>query len=242
MSSIALKYGVQTSAIMAANPSIDPNSMSIGTKLVIPLPSSAGFSVNSGTPIPINTGPLACYLSQDGGTWCFLLVQNNQSLPIENIQAKIAIGDMQSGKVFEQLTTAPLNILYPRKAMALSVYFPNEILGSYQTQFELISAMAVEDGNSRYLDTKLENLQVTKGAKNLSAKVYGEVELTSTGLKAASVWAAGIAYDKDGNVVGVRRWVSNSPLFSGQKIAFLFTVYSAGAAIERVDVMLEAYK
>lgn len=242
MSSIALRFGVQTSAIMAANPGVDPNAMSIGTKLVIPSQSGAGFSGSGATPIPLGTGPLTCKPSLDGGTWCFLLVQNNQPLPVENLEARIAVANGQTGQTYDQLSTAPLNILYPGKAMALSVYFPKEISGPFQSSYMLTSALAVQDGNNRYLDAKMENLQITQGLRNLSARVYGEVSLVSSAANATVVWVAGVAYDKDGNVVGVRRWTNNGPLNTGQRISFLFTVYSTGVEIAKVDVLLEARK
>ena len=242
MSAIALRYGVETSAIIAANPSINPNAMSIGTKIIIPSQSSSGFTLLSATPIPLNAGPLTCNRSRDEGFWCFLLVKNNQDVPVENLQARIAIGNNQAGQAKELLTSAPLNILYPGKSIALSAFFPSAISEPLQTRYEMVSALAVQDGASRYLETRLENLQITKGINNLSAKAYGEVSLTASGSNASAVWAAGIAYDSQGNVVGVRRWESNAPLISGQKISFLFQVYSTGSAIERVEILLEARK
>jgi hypothetical protein len=242
MSAIALRYGVETSALMAANPSINPNAMSIGARINIPSQSSSGFTLGNSTPVPVAAGPMSCSRSRDGSIWCFLLVQNNQNLPVENLQARITVGNSQTGQAAEQLTTAPVNILYPAKTIALSAYFPSSIVDPLQTHFEMVSALAVQDGTSRYLETRLENLQITKGTNDLSAKIYGEVSLTDPKLGASAVWAAGVAYDNQGNVVGVRRWESSAPLIPGQKISFVFQVYSTGSTIDRVDVLLEARK
>lgn len=242
MSSIALRYGVEISAIMAANPDVNPNAMSVGIKLVIPSQSGAGIALANATPLPLKTGPLNCVRSRDGTIWCFLLIQNDQNVPVESLQARVAVGSSQTGQAAEQLTTAPLNILYPGKALALSVVFMNEIPDPIQTRFEMVSAVAVQDGENRYFQTQTDNLQITQDATGLSARIYGEVSLLSSGLTASSVWAAGIAYDRQGNVVGVRRWEGNTPLSSGQKLPFTFTVYSTGAMIDRVEVLLEARK
>lgn len=242
MSSIALRYGVEISAIMAANPDVNPNAMSVGIKLVIPSQSGAGIALANATPLPLKTGPLNCVRSRDGTIWCFLLIQNDQNVPVESLQARVAVGSSQTGQAAEQLTTAPLNILYPGKALALSVVFMNEIPDPIQTRFEMVSAVAVQDGENRYFQTQTDNLQITQDATGLSARIYGEVSLLSSGLTASSVWAAGIAYDRQGNVVGVRRWGGNTPLSSGQKLPFTFTVYSTGAMIDRVEVLLEARK
>lgn len=242
MSSIALRYGVETSAVMAANPNINPNAMSVGTKLVIPSQSAAGMALANTTPLPLKTGPLTCTRSRDDSIVCFLLIQNDQTLPVESLQAKVAVGNSQTGQTAEQFTTAPLNILYPGKALALSVVFTNDIPDPIQTRFAMVSAVAVQDGENRYLQTQTDNLQVTRDAAGLSARIYGEVSLLSSGVTASTVWAAGIAYDRQGNVVGVRRWESNSPLIFGQKLPFIFSVYSTGTAIDRVEVLLEARK
>jgi LysM repeat protein len=242
MSSIALRYGVETSAVMAANPNVNPNAMSVGVNLVIPSQSGAGIALANTTPLPLKTGPLTCTRSRDGSIGCFLLVQNDQTLPVESLQAKVAVANSQTGQAAEQLTTAPLNVLYPGKALALSVVFTSDIPDPIQSRFEMVSAVAVQDGENRYLQTQTENLQVTKDANGLSARIYGEVSLLSSGLSASAVWAAGIAFDRQGNIVGVRRWEGSTPLISGQKLPFTFSVYSTGAAIDRVEVLLEARK
>lgn len=242
MSSIALRYGVETSAVMAANPDVNPNAMSVGIKLVIPSQSGAGIALANSPPLPLKTGPLNCVRSRDGSIACLLMIQNDQDVPVESLQARVMVGNSQTGQAAEQLTTAPLNILYPGKTLALSVVFTNDIPDPIQTRFDMVSAVAVQDGENRYLQTQTDNLQVTKNATGLSVRIYGEVSLLSSGITASTVWAAGIAYDRQGNVIGVRRWEGNTPLSSGQKLPFTFTVYSTGAMIDRIEVLLEARK
>jgi LysM repeat protein len=242
MSSIALRYGVVTAAIMAANPQVDPNAMSIGVKLTIPSQSGAGFTGTNATPVPMTVGLPNCAHSRENGAWCFLPIKNEQNYPVENILARIVLGNGQTGQVADQLTTAPLSILYPGKALALAAYFPAPVPSSFQTRVEMVSALQVQDGSNRYLVTKLENLQIKMDPNALSASVYGEVSLTDPSISAKQVWAAAIAYDAQGLVVGVRRWESAAPLSVGQKISFSFQVYSTGAAIATVDVLVEARK
>jgi LysM repeat protein len=242
MSSIALRYGIETAALMAANPQVNPNAMSVGIKLIIPSQSGAGFGDSKTTPVPMAVGPPNCTRSREDGIWCFLLVKNEQTYPVENIQARIILDNSQAGKVIEQLTTAPLNILYPGKAMALLTYFTSAVADPFQTSNEIVTALQVQDGSIRYRDTKLENQQITIESNGLSAKLYGEVSLIDPAASANNVWAAAVAYDAQGRVVGVRRWESAAPLSAGQKISFLFQVYSTGEAISSVEILLEARK
>ena len=242
ISSIALRYGVKTATIMAANPQVNPNAMSIGAKLTIPSQSGAGFTGSNAAQVPMTVGPVNCTRSREGGFWCFLLIKNDQSYPVENILAHIILGNNQTGQVLDQLTTAPLNILYPGKAMALSAYFPAAMPDPFQTSYEMVNALQVQDGSSRYLDTRLENQKINIDSNALSVRVYGDVSLTDPSASTNQVWAAAIAYDVQGRVVGVRRWESAAPLSAGQKISFSFQVYSSGAAITSADVLVEARK
>ena len=216
--------------------------MSIGTKLTIPSQSGAGFTGTNATPVPMTVGPLNCTRSCESGFWCFLLIKNEQKFPVENILARIVLGNSQTGQVAELLTTAPLNILFPGKALALSAYFPAPVPDPFQTSYEMVSALQVQDGSSRYLDTRLENQQINIDSNALSARVYGEVSLIDPSASSSQVWAAAIAYNVQGMVVGVRRWESAAPLSAGQKTSFSFQVYSTGAAITSVDVLVEARK
>jgi LysM repeat protein len=242
MSSVALRYGVETAAVMAANPQVNPNAMTLGTKLTIPSQSGAGFDGSNATPVPMTIGPLNCIRSREGGVWCFLLVKNEQNFPVENIIVHILLGNSQTGQVLDQLTTAPLNILYPDKALAISVYFSAAMPEPFQTSYELVSALQVQDGSSRYLETKVENQQINIDSNGLSVRIYGEVSLTDSSASANQVWAAAFAFDAQGRIVGLRRWESVAPLPVGQKISFSFQVYSTGAAIASVEILVEARK
>jgi hypothetical protein len=242
MSSIALRYGIETAVLMVANPQVNPNAMSVGVKLIIPSQSSAGIGDSKTTPVPITDGTPKCARSREQGIWCFLLIKNDQKYPVENIQARIILGNSQTGKVIDQLAMAPLDILYPGKAMALIAYFTSPMDDPFQTGGEIVTALQVQDGASRYLDTKLENQQITIDPNRLSAKLYGEISLVDPVASVNQVWAAAVAYDTQGKVVGVRRWESAAPLSAGQKISFLFQVYSTGTAISSIEILLEARK
>ena len=242
MSSMALRYGVDTASIIAANPSVNPNAMSIGTKLTIPSQSGVGFSGSDATPVPMTVDSPNCTLSREDGVWCFLLIKNVQNFSVENLSARIILGNSQTGQVTDQLTTAPLDILYPGKAIALSAYFSAPVPDPFQTSYQIVSALQVQDGSNRYLDPKLENLQINIDSNALSARIYGEVSLADGSVSASQIWVAAFAYDFQGKVVGVRRWESAAPIAAGQKISFSFQVYSTGAAIATVDVLAEARK
>jgi LysM repeat protein len=240
VSAIALRYGVKTADILAANPQVNPNAMSVGTRLLIPPPSASGLGGINTTPAPLDVGPLTCIDTREGGAQCFLLVKNDQSYPVENMVARIIVGNSQSGQLLDQLSSSPLDILYPGKAMPLTAYFPSPLPDPFQTSFQLIDALPVLDGTTRYLETKVENLNTTVSPDGLSATINGVIVLNVSTARANKVWAAAIAYDTSHQVVGVHRWESANPLLSGQQLPFTFQVYSSGASIAYVEVLAQA--
>ena len=54
MSGIAFKFGVSLDELLAANPDISPNSMSIGTKLNIPSNPANPTGASTSTPVPVS--------------------------------------------------------------------------------------------------------------------------------------------------------------------------------------------
>ena len=89
MIGIAFNFGITLDELMVANPTANPNALSIGTQLVIPLaeqfegednPTQAGIER-----LPLQISPVNCYSVRSGGLWCFLLVTNQLDQYAENI-------------------------------------------------------------------------------------------------------------------------------------------------------------
>lgn len=240
ISGIALQYGVETAAVLAANPLVSPNTMSVGTKLLIPSTSTSKMPAPGSSPEPLTPGSLNC-LPSGYGVWCFLPILNDLDYPVENITARIIIANSQTGQLADQISSSPLNILYPDSSIALAAYFDIPIGNPIQSSYELLSALAVKDGQTRYLSTSLENVQTSINPGGLSALVSGEVALLDASHAASQVWVAAVAYDAQGAVVGVRRWESSS-LPAGQRLPFSFQIYSAGGSILKIDLLVEAHK
>ena len=241
LSGIALQYGINLGDLIAANPDISPNAMSIGTRLLIPHASATNIS-GSAEPVDLQMELPNCTPTREGGAWCFLLLRNTQSKPVENLVARIILADPQGSTLLEQRTTSPLDHLPPSSSMPLLAYFSPPVPNPFQSSAELLSAYLVEDGNARYLDVSLENLTTEISADGLSARVSGDLLLPASSAPARRVWLAAVAYDAEGRVVGVRRHESAQSLLAGGRLSFDFFVYSTGELIASLDVLAEALK
>lgn len=243
MGGIAFRYGIPLAALMAANPNVSPNTMGIGTVLLIPASDrpAAGqpTSVPSLTPVPLAVSPVQCAATREGGAWCFLLVRNTSDTALENLSAVLRLADSASGQIISQTGLPPLDLLPPGAEMPLSAYFPAPAPAVFTAGGELLTAMPVAGGN-RYVDAHITQPRVTVAADGLSAQVAGSVSLADPQSAAGQVWVAAVAYDSAGNVAGVRRWESAAPISAGAEAAFDFAVYSTGAPIAQVGFLVQA--
>jgi hypothetical protein len=73
----------------------------------------------------------------------------------------------------------------------------------------------------------------------MSASISGNLVLGSAPQNARQVWLVAVAYNFNGELVGIRRWESNKEL-GRNPLPFSFTVYAVGEKITRVEVQAEA--
>lgn len=244
MGGIAFLYGLSLEELMAANPNVNPNSMSIGTVLLIPgsaaRPASAdSTAAPSLTPVPLQAGAVTCAATREGGAWCFLPVTNTTGTALENLSAVIRLADDASGAIVSQTALPPLDRLAPGATMPLTAYFPAPVPEAFHAGGELLTAMPVA-GGGRYREAVLVDTQITIDPGGLSANARGAVRLEDGQDDAQHVWVVAVAYDADGTLVGVRRWEAEQPLPAGDALAFDFAVYSTGAPIQSVELLVQA--
>ena len=72
------------------------------------------------------------------------------------------------------------------------------------------------------------------------AKISGEAVIMADPGKTVDVWVAALAYDAQGNLLGVRRTESRVTLEQGKGLIFHLNVYSTGSAISSVIIKAEA--
>ena len=240
---IALRYGVSLEALLAANPTVTPQFLSVGTQLRIPaaVPTPDPNNPPTPTPIGLRLDAPVCTPSADGGLWCFAWVHNPQSFAVEGVTAQFRRLDAASGAIQAQTVASLLNRLPAGEALPLAAFFPPPLPQAYQVDAEVLTALPVPKDTPRYLDAWVEDLHVTIHPNGLGATLEGHLLLAPEVTQPAQqVWVLGVAVDAAGQVVGVRRWDSASPLAPGERLPFRLRVYSAGPPIARAEVRVEA--
>jgi LysM repeat protein len=237
---IALKYGVSLDDLVAANPDVSPNSMSIGTNLRIPSNPAEPSGASTPTPVPAPVQQVVCYPGSDQGMWCFVLVLNDTPDILENLSAQVTLLDGDG----EALASAPaisvLNILPPGTALPLVVAFPPVVPSDAAPLARLLTGIRLASGDERYLPAGIHNTLVQVDGSGRTAWVSGQVRLPPEVRAASTLWIAAVAYDRSGRVVGVKRWQAADVLAPGDSLPFTFIVSSLGGEIDRVEFAVEA--
>ncbi|MEP0806756.1 MAG: LysM peptidoglycan-binding domain-containing protein [Chloroflexota bacterium] len=239
ISSIALKFGVSIDELLAANPDVNPNVMSIGAVLQIPSRPQNLSGEATPTPAPFIVEQIACHPTANRGMWCFVLAHNDSPDFMENLSAQVTLVDSSGAPIAAQTALLPLNILPPNSSLPLTAYFPPEIPLDAEPRVQVLTAIRLLPGDSRYLPATLHDTLVEVGAGGHFANVSGEVRLPAESLAAAQVWVAAVAYDEQGRVVGVRRWEGGG-IQPGGSLRFEMTVSSLGGVVTRVEFAAEA--
>jgi hypothetical protein len=239
LTGIAKRFGIDLEALISANPGVQPAALSIGTKLTIPV---GGTVQAEATPTPVTLKVLQarCWAGAQAGLWCFALVQNDYAETLENLSARFSLLSPSGQELASQVAFAALDILPAGQAMPLAAYFPPPAQAAPAPRVQVLTAIRLVPGDGRYLPVAIRETLTRVDWSGRSAQVSGQVVLTSASAKANSVWVLAVAYDADGNVVGLRRWESPSPLEGGRSLEFNFMVSSVGPGIERVEFLAEA--
>lgn len=243
MLAIAFNYGLSLEQLLAANPTVQPRLLSVGTVLVIPLEGQLSTPEPTAALLRLQASQPVCYPQADGGLWCLMMVLNDQEMAVENLTGRISLFSTGGESLNSQTVYAPLDLLKPGEKAALAVYFPDPETVDWIVQGELLAALPVSEGDPRYLPAAFEISALGIAADGKSAQISGTVILPDRPTSVGSVWLAGAAFDAQGLPVGVRQWQVDDPCPAGQpcdRIPFDGIFYSLGPTIATVEILVQA--
>ena len=240
LSGIAETYSISLDDLQAANPAISPASMPIGTVLLIPSLPSNPVGESTPTPAPLLVQEIGCRPDALGGLWCYILLENDTSLVLENVSSRFTLVNPNAEVYASEIGWLLLDILPVGAALPVMVYFPSETPVDLSPQVQILSAIPLSPDDDRYLAASLQNILVEVDWSGRSAQVSGQVTLPDGTEEARSVWVAAVAYDASGRMVGARRWESQAGLQPGVSLPFMFLVSSLAGDIDHVELAVEA--
>jgi len=239
ISSIALQFGVSMDELLAANPEVSPNAMSIGAVLKIPSNLNNPSGEPTPTPVPFTVQQVECYSTSNKGMWCFVLAHNDFPDFMENVSAQVTLVDAKGTFIASQTALLPLNILPTNMSLPLAVYFSPDVPVDAKPQVQILTAIRLLPNDPRYLPATVRNTLVQINADGHFANISGGVFLPDESIAATQVWVVAVAYDEDDRVVGVRRW-DGGRIQPGGRLDFEMSVASLGGRMKRVEFAVEA--
>ena len=243
--SIGWRFNVSPDQIMTANPTINPRAMSVGTSLLIPItpnpdPTETPMVVLTPTTTPLFSAlpEPDCYADALGGLWCFVLVENDQDEPVENLTGVVILRYGEETR--RESAILPLNLLPSGAALPLIAYFQPPIPTDYTVSARVDFLLPVMPNDLRYLPVSIQDQAVKLSEDAQMATVSGWLSLPSNQPETRYIWANATALDENGRVVAVRRWDSPDQLSAGERIPFTLFLYSLGGPIDQVALLVEA--
>jgi hypothetical protein len=168
------------------------------------------------------------------------VVENNQIYAVENVKVMIYLQSPTGNDPLSK-TAIPLQNIIPagQKAVVVTSFAPPLFL-DYVGNASLLSAIPVSPEDQRYLQTELQIHEIEISPDGKQASITGVIELLPEQSAANTVWVSALAYDREDNIVGTRKWVADDVLVSGNNVNFELVVYSLGRSINHVDILTES--
>jgi LysM repeat protein len=234
---LALQYNITLDKLISANPGLDSSLLSIGTKVIIPFEDSASFGVPTPTPYPVPISDPQCLPTNERGLWCFVSIENNQNVTLENISASLNLYDGEENLVESFRAIPPLDYYFPGQNMPIVVFIPPPIPRNYQISAALLTAF--QSAQTKPL-TEIREQKVILDDQQVIAHIEGKIEVNEPISEESQVWVAAIAYHQ-GETVGIRKWISPEKLQPNQVVTFELYLYSLGPKIDEVVVYSELH-
>ena len=240
ISSIALRYGLDMGAVLAANPNINPNMLTAGTEVIVPLgePSAQIGAVSE--PLALTVETPVCTATFEGGLHCLALVRNPLDQPAAEVAVAIKLLNPDGSEARSINAPLLLNKIDPGQQIPVIAYFAPPAAGDLPPSAVLVSAIPVTESGFEFLPAEVVNEQVELNGQ--TALVFGEVEISGEPGDLVVLRVVVAAYDESGRLVGARRTDTRTELVPGDAADFSMTVFSIGGSIARVAIFTEAYQ
>jgi LysM repeat protein len=240
LTSIAYNHNVKLTDLIAVNPGIDPNFLTIGLSITIPITGNNLIQSLLPTPIPLNVQEPICYLDITGSRTCLSLITNNQPFPLENISAQITLKSTEDAHQQSINAATPLNMLPSGESTIISAYFPPPQPENIVPKIKILSVIPVQEGSQRYPQLIINSSNIDINHDSKQAKVSGEIPIPNDNQIIDYIWVVAVALDKNKNPIGFRKWTSDLIMRKEKELYFDFSVQSFGPPIAEINVSYEA--
>lgn len=221
---IAFQYGVNPETLQRINGIENPNLLSIGQELIIPVGSTAGgpssLLLPTPTPLPFSVQGTAFYETPVGSLWYLGEVLNTTAVTLTNVQLQVVLYDSGGQPLAVADTFAALDLIPPGGRSPFGVLFTAPPAGWVSAQVTIIRGEAAGELEAAYVPLGTADLsgQPAEG----QFQVSGTVRNLSPERSAVEAYVVVTTYGADGAVTGFRlmRLPLEGPLAPGAAVPF----------------------
>ena len=229
---IANQYKIEIEALLLANPTINPNLLSVGVTLTIPIAQESSVQTPISA-IDIDLVSLDCYDQAIGSTWCIASMVNNHINSYINVSVSLSILDAD-GKLIENVpSSTPIINFPPDSVMPFGFYFPNG--KDNQTQYSLVintgTELSPEIGDTLWTQLPVTEQMSTQNDGSLQI----DFSLNDIPNNIESIHIMCYLLNDTGKIIGYRTMQIDSP-FDSSNIQDLIYIYSLGPEIHHYQI------
>lgn len=213
--SIAVQYGLSVEALQAANPTVQPQFLSIGMVLIIPgvvggTPVVAVAPVP--TPAPMALASVQCHPLPTGALHCLTEARNVGTSPVESVAVRLVLADAAGLPLASQVAYAPLEVVWVGESTPLGAIFQPVPPGVAGQGAELVVAEAVLTPTAAL---RLDLPSLVGLNRNEQWVVSGQVQ-NPHAQPTTTVWVVLALYDAANELIGYRKVVLPFGLGAGE--------------------------
>jgi len=242
---IAAANGILLGELLALNPDVQPELLSVGQQLFLPPLPTAEAPINddpsSNSDVQIDNleivGPVT-YNSATGSTWILGEVRNGDQQAVELVQVEVTLSEPDGTTLAsERLWVTPFTLPAGEKA-PFGVLLQDRGASRSQATAIPVSGRRVVDLGNRYLDLAVENVEVTIGRSPI--EVAGD--LHNIGQQMASqVAIITTFYDDHGMITGFHELTLQEVLPPGESTSFNFVALPPGGRADEYEFVTQAF-
>jgi hypothetical protein len=151
--------------------------------------------------------------------------------------------DLQQGDdTRQEIAITPLNLLPPGQSLPLVAYFQPPVAQGFNVSAEVDFFLPVMPDDDRYLSIEVLEKKIVIDDNGMAASISGTLQLPDDEGSPSYIWICATAFDKEGHILGVRRWESELSLDASDQMPFAFSVFSHGGPIAEVEMLVEVYR
>ncbi len=239
---IALQHNSTVAELVALNPTINPDLLSIGQLIQLPQPtrlatSAANAGGETAVSDQLSIHQIVAYQTPVGSLWLLGEVINEGDVPVESVQVAIDLLDNQLTQLEQVIVWTAVSTIQPDSKAPFGVLISDPPETFAQPAATIVGGNVVVGIGSRYFEVTL--LQTTVDQQGEQFQVTGQLQNDGS-QTAAEIRLVATFYNEEQIITGFQQQRIDGVLGVGETAVFNFIAASPGRETSSAIVIIEA--